>query len=193
MEAYRFGTDDRPRAATAPRSSTHGGELRSAQLRTNREVPSAQRTVLPIPTPRRHERDGTTHGITGWPRRRNRLGDGGSRRFGMDGGESTCAQTIGVVPNFMDAGKVWAYHGRKLRVIPTIPARTNRSSVEDIADQLAPQNSQKDGPTRDVTIGKLSGPTRKYCSPRTYELGGWGVGPARQKASAPCSQCATSS
>ena len=35
----------RPRAAAAPRSSTHDGELRSAQLRTNREVPGAQRTV----------------------------------------------------------------------------------------------------------------------------------------------------
>ena len=38
-----------------------------------------------------------------------------------------------------------------------------------------------------------SGPTRKYCSPRAYEPGGWGVGPARQKTSAPCSQRATSS
>lgn len=38
-----------------------------------------------------------------------------------------------------------------------------------------------------------SGPTRKYCSPCAYEPGGWGVGPARQKTSAPCSQRATSS
>jgi hypothetical protein len=34
-----------PRAVAAPRSSTHDRELRSAQLRTNREVPGAQRTV----------------------------------------------------------------------------------------------------------------------------------------------------